>query len=1340
MAAFTGGNANDVLSGGSAADTLSGGLGGDTLSGGAGPDILYGFGGADSSPTSGRVDVHQFQFPLDTPVFAVSPPGQPGKLFVVEVTGQIQIVDLATEQKAATPFLDIPSTELGSGGERGLLGLAFSPDYATSGKFYISMAAPTGEFQVFEYTRSAANPSLADMASKKLILSVPHPANQHYGGWMEFGPDGNLYIATGDGKAGQVPTNPAQDPNALLGKILRIDVRGDDFPGDATRNYAIPASNPFVGKDGADEVFAMGLRNPWRASFDAAGNLYIGDVGEDAREEVNIIPAGSAGGQNFGWAAKEGTIGPTDPKYTDPALEYAHGDGPMVGNSITGGYVYAGPGGAQGQYIFGDFMNPNVWAARFEGGQVQSFVSLNDALVYDSWATIGLTTSFGVDGSGRLYAMTVDGRLFRLTPTEATGDGADKLSGGDGDDQLFGGYGSDTLDGGAGTDVLTGGLSADVFVYAAVPATAGRVTDFKVGADKLDVAALLSGVSYSGSDPVADGYIRFVSSGGGTQVLFDRDGNSGSASGQAITTLEGVTGSGFTSTQMLTPNSISPPPGPPSVGFATTTLSLAEGNSGSSAFEFTVTRSGSTAGSSTVQWSLAGSGANPATAADFAGGTLPSGSLSFAAGETSKTIVVNVAGDTAVEPNEGFTLTLSNASGATIGTATATGQITNDDSPPTGDGQVINSPGPGSTLTGGSGNDTLNASQGSDILTGAGGNDSFAWAAEPWSPATVKDFAVGSDRLDLSKIFQSAGYTGSDPIADGRIILLSSGSDTQILFDRDGPGGNWGNYIIKLEGVSSSGLTWAKLSGGGGSPPPSTTISMSTLQLGLPEGNSGSSAFTFYVDRTGSTTGTSTVQWSVAGSGSNPANGTDFAGGGFPGGTLTFNAGETRKEIVVNVAGDTTVEPHEGFTLTLSNASGATLGQATATGSIGNDDQEPPPTGDGQVINSPGPGSTLTGGPGNDTLNASQGSDILTGAGGNDSFAWAAEPWAPATVKDFTSGSDRLDLSKIFQQAGYTGSDPIADGRIILLQQNADTLVLFDRDGPGGNWGNYIIKLEGVSSSGLTWAKLSGGGGTNPPPSPVIAFTSSQLSLAEGNSGTTAFSFTVSRSGSTEGSSSVTWTLAGVGGNPANSSDYAPGTPTSGTLTFAAGETSKTLTVNVVGDTTVEPDESFVFSLSTPTNATLGQVSSATGTILNDDSSTPPPTGQVITSPGPGSTLTGGAGADTLISSRGQDVLTGAGGADHFTFPAENWAPAQITDFEDGVDKIDIRGMLDAIGYTGTDPFGAGYLKLIDDGAGGTKVLFDRDAAGGNPQWPNYVFQVEKVAPSQLGASDWIFQ
>ncbi|MGA0606690.1 Calx-beta domain-containing protein [Phenylobacterium sp. VNQ135] len=803
-----------------------------------------------------------------------------------------------------------------------------------------------------------------------------------------------------------------------------------------------------------------------------------------------------------------------------------------------------------------------------------------------------------------------------------------------------------------------------------------------------------------------------------------------------------------------------PPQGQTQLSFATSAVTLAEGDSGSTAFSYTVTRTGPTTASSTVNWSVSG-----ADAADFAGGARPSGTLTFAAGETSKVITVNVAGDTAVEGNETFTLTLSGPSGATLGQATATGTITNDDSatepPPSGGGQVINSPGPGSTVTGTSGADTINASQGSDVITGGAGADVFAWAKEPWSPARITDFALGTDKLDFSKLFQASGYTGSDPVADGYIVFLDDGAGgTKVLFDRDGAatGQQWPNYVLQLEKVPVSGLTWTKLTTGGGTsePPPPTSpqLAFTTTTLSLAEGNAGATGFSYTVARTGSTANASTVNWSLSGSGSNPATAADFQGNVLPSGTLTFAAGETSKTIVVNVAGDTAVEGNETFTLTLSGPSGATLGQATATGTITNDDSatEPPPSGGGQVINSPGPGSTVTGTSGADTINASQGSDVITGGAGADVFAWAKEPWSPARITDFALGTDKLDFSKLFQASGYTGSDPVADRYIVFLDDGAGgTKVLFDRDGAatGQQWPNYVLQLEKVPVSGLTWTKLTtgGGGGTTepPPPSgdPQVSLTTTSLSLAEGNSGATAFSYTLNRTGPTSGSSTVYWSISGSGSNPADGSDFVSGSPLYGSVTFAAGETSKTIVLQVAGDTTVESTETFTLTLSGPWGATLGQAT-ATGTITNDDGSTPPPTGggagQVINSPGPGSTLTGTSGNDTLNASQGPDILTGGGGADRFVFGKEPWSPARITDFEHGADKIDLRGLLDAAGYTGTDPFGAGYLKLIDDGAGGTKVLFDRDAAGTAQQWPNYILQIEKVSPSQLGSGDWIFQ
>jgi beta-glucanase (GH16 family)/Ca2+-binding RTX toxin-like protein len=804
-----------------------------------------------------------------------------------------------------------------------------------------------------------------------------------------------------------------------------------------------------------------------------------------------------------------------------------------------------------------------------------------------------------------------------------------------------------------------------------------------------------------------------------------------------------------------------PPPAAPTLAFAQSTLSLAEGDSGATAFTYTVVRTGSATGTSTVNWTVTGSGANPATAADFAGGALPSGTLTFAAGETSKTITLNVAGDTASEPDEGFTLTLSGASGATVSGGTATGVITNDDSstpPPSGSGQVYNSPGPGSTVTAGAGDDTINASQGADTLTGGAGADTFAFKALPWSAGRITDFVVGTDRLDLSGIFQASGYTGSDPIADGRMKLESDGGGTRITFDRDGPGGDWPFTVTTLAGVSPTGLTWAKLSGSGGGttnppPPAGPQIGFSTTTLTLAEGQSGSTAFSFIVTRTGDTAGTSTATWSVAGSGANPAAAADFAGGTLPSGTVTFAAGETSKTVVVNVAGDTVAEPDEAFTVTLAGpSSGTTLGTATATGTITDDDggttNPPPPSGSGQVYNSPGPGSTVTAGAGDDTINASQGADTLTGGAGADTFAFKALPWSAGRITDFVVGTDRLDLSGIFQASGYTGSDPIADGRMKLESDGGGTRITFDRDGPGGDWPFTVTTLAGVSPTGLTWAKLSGSGGgtTNPPPpaGPQIGFSTTTLTLAEGQSGSTAFSFIVTRTGDTAGTSTATWSVAGSGANPAAAADFAGGTLPSGTVTFAAGETSKTVVVNVAGDTVAEPDEAFTVTLAGPSSGTTLGTATATGTITDDDGGTtnpPPPSGsgQVLTSRTWGDTLTGGAGADTLNAGQGPDQLTGGGGADHFVFANPVWNAGRITDFTPGTDAIDLRGLFDQAGYTGTDPIADGWMRL-QSGNGGTELIVDMDGPTASGQWPITLTTLVGVSPGQLGAADWIVQ
>ena len=442
-----------------------------------------------------------------------------------------------------------------------------------------------------------------------------------------------------------------------------------------------------------------------------------------------------------------------------------------------------------------------------------------------------------------------------------------------------------------------------------------------------------------------------------------------------------------------------------------------------------------------------------------------------------------------------------------------------------GGGPVFTSPGPGSTLTGGVGNDTLIGSQGSDVLTGGAGADIFSFPAEPWAPDRITDFTVGQDRLDLSALLRKAGYSGTDPIADHYITLLSDGAGaTQVLFDRDGtgPSPQWANYILKLDNVSATGLTWTALSGAGApAPPPGqpSQIGFSVASVSVSEGNVGATDVTYAVTRTGDLTGTASASWSVAGSGANPAAASDFEGGTLPAGTVTFAPGDVSKTIVVRVAGDTMVERDEGFTVTLANPSGATLGVATSAGVIVDDDTVPAPgdtvqtaaasytlvggahnlvligsaaqTGVGStldnIITSNDYGSNLQGLDGADTLVAGHGADVLAGGSGADVFAFKVLPWNAGHITDFVVGTDRLDLSALFRASGYSGSDPVRDGYVILSSDGAGgTRIAFDTDGPGtaNPWPTTITTLDRVPTAGLTFAQLTTTAPAPPPPPP----------------------------------------------------------------------------------------------------------------------------------------------------------------------------------------------------------------------------------------------------------------
>ncbi len=419
----------------------------NTQTGAAGADLIYGFDPDAGGRATAPIDVVPIVSGLSQPLFLTAAPDDPTRLFVVEKGGQIEIIDTAAGTRAATPFLDL-SGQVATAGEQGLLGLAFHPQYAGNGKVYVYLSNLAGDCEIREYRASAADPNRLDPATVRLVMTIDQPTGltNHKGGWIGFGPDGLLHIATGDGGGSGDPLGNAQNINSLLGKMLRIDVNGDAFPADATRNYAIPSGNPFVTVAGLDEIFATGLRNPWRDSFDrATGELWIADVGQGAREEINH----GARGANYGWNLFEGNApyaGGSSAGLTFPIFEYSHASGDR---SITGGYVHRGGGseGLHGSYVFGDFISGRIWSLSDAGGP---WVRTLQTEALDNVA------SFGEDAEGNLYGVDYDGGIFRLAPRYNSADQADTINAGAGNDAVFSGAGNDTVRGQGGADRIAG--------------------------------------------------------------------------------------------------------------------------------------------------------------------------------------------------------------------------------------------------------------------------------------------------------------------------------------------------------------------------------------------------------------------------------------------------------------------------------------------------------------------------------------------------------------------------------------------------------------------------------------------------------------------------------------------------------------------------------------------------------------------------------------------------------------------------------------------------------------------------------------------------------------------
>jgi len=370
------------------------------------------------------VTTEPFVSGLSQPVFLTHAAGDFSRVFVVEKAGRVRVV--RDGEVLAEPFLDIDAL-VSSTGERGLLGLAFGPDFASEGAFYVHYTDNAGDTVVARYRVSATDPDRADPASAEVLLRVDQPFSNHNGGWIGFGPgDGLLHIALGDGGSGGDPLGSGQRVDTLLGKILRIDVLGEPDPGLA---YAIPDGNPFVGVDGRDEIWAYGLRNPWRCDFDPElGDLFIADVGQSAREEVNVQPASSPGGANYGWRCREGELcfsttapcpsGCDTSGFVAPAVTYDHG--PTGGCSISGGMVYRGCqiDGLAGTYFYADFCSGRVWSIRHDGAG--GAMELTDRT--GQFGGLRSIVSFGRDAFGELYAISQSGSIVKLMPTDPIAD------------------------------------------------------------------------------------------------------------------------------------------------------------------------------------------------------------------------------------------------------------------------------------------------------------------------------------------------------------------------------------------------------------------------------------------------------------------------------------------------------------------------------------------------------------------------------------------------------------------------------------------------------------------------------------------------------------------------------------------------------------------------------------------------------------------------------------------------------------------------------------------------------------------------------------------------------
>lgn len=367
-------------------------------------------------PSSAEIASKPIAKGFERPVWAGVPKGIEEKIWVMEQAGRVWIVDIASGKWSDKPFLDIRKDVSRQGNEEGLLGLAFDKDFTKNGRYYVNFTDKNQKTQIVRFV--SADKETTDPSSAEILLHYDQDFRNHNGGWIDFGPDGYLYIGNGDGGSGNDPKQRAQDLGSLLGKILRIDVSPD-------KGYKVPADNPFVGNSKAKpEIWAWGVRNPWRNSFDReTGDFWMADVGQNVWEEVNFVPNGKGSGANYGWRMREGEVatptagvGGDAPKDAiEPIYVYKHGMGEKEGLSITGGYVYRGSAVPElkGRYVFADYQNPRIWSFVQKDGKATDFKDHTKALQPDG-GRINLISSFAEDDKGEIFVLDHTGVVYQI--------------------------------------------------------------------------------------------------------------------------------------------------------------------------------------------------------------------------------------------------------------------------------------------------------------------------------------------------------------------------------------------------------------------------------------------------------------------------------------------------------------------------------------------------------------------------------------------------------------------------------------------------------------------------------------------------------------------------------------------------------------------------------------------------------------------------------------------------------------------------------------------------------------------------------------------------------------